>query len=463
MLPAARIAAAIEALDQLFHAWESGKRMAADHLLEKYFRLRRFIGSKDRGAIAELFYWTLRHKGCLEWSLQETSSCEPRRGCAGSGATEEDPVLPLRGPQDDNSYNARPLVIAALYLRGEPDVPALFGGGTYAPALLMPEEKAFAAKLKGQPLLHAGMPAYVRGNVPAWTYPYVQQAFGENTEAELAAMNAEAAVDLRTNALKISRDALLENLRAEGMEAEIIPMTAHGIRLHKRAAIFASPSFKAGYFEMQDAGSQAVVEITDAKPGQKVIDFCAGAGGKTLGLAASMQNKGRLLAWDTSAARLEQIRPRLKRAGIDNVQTHLITSETDGFIKRHKDSADRVLVDAPCSGSGTWRRSPDLKWRFTFNDLQEVIAVQRSLLQSAARLVKPGGRLIYATCSVYLSENEEQIANFLTLNNTFGVVSAAKIWDKTSGAGGDFSPYLRLTPRKDGADGFFVSVLERTS
>jgi 16S rRNA (cytosine967-C5)-methyltransferase len=208
----------------------------------------------------------------------------------------------------------------------------------------------------------------------------------------------------------------------------------------------------------------------DAQPGQRVIDFCAGAGGKTLAIAAAMENKGRVLAWDTSEKRLSQISLRLRRAGVDNVQTHVIESENDAFIKRHKQTADRVLVDAPCSGSGTWRRNPDLKWRFTPNDLAEVVAVQKSILQSAARLVKPGGRLIYATCSIFKEENEMQVAEFLKNVNDydkdvshFKVVCAQKIWDKNSGAdNGNNVSYLSVTPHQDGVDGFFAAVFERT-
>ena len=195
---------------------------------------------------------------------------------------------------------------------------------------------------------------------------------------------------------------------------------------------------------MQDEGSQLVALLADAQPGHKVIDFCAGAGGKTLAMAATMKNKGRILAWDTSEKRLGQMKDRLKRAGVDNVQTHVLESEHDAFIKRHKETADRVLVDAPCSGTGTWRRNPDLKWRFTRTDLDEVIAaVQQAILQSAARLVKPGGKLIYATCSVLKDENERQIEEFLKSVNNFRVVCAQKVWDKTSSdeTDGRFVPF----------------------
>jgi 16S rRNA (cytosine967-C5)-methyltransferase len=278
----------------------------------------------------------------------------------------------------------------------------------------------------------------------------------------MPALNEQATTDLRVNTLKTTRETLQAELAKEEFFSTPGVLSPVCLRLDKRGPIFTSPLFKAGHFEVQDEGSQVVAMMVDAQPGQRVIDFCAGAGGKTLAIAAAMKNKGRILAWDTSEKRLKQIVPRLRRAGVDTVQTHVIESENDAFIKRHKQTADRVLVDAPCSGSGTWRRNPDLKWRFNRKDLDEVLAVQQSILQSASRLVKPGGRLIYATCSILLDENEHQITQFLKSVNNFRVVCAQKIWDKNSTCGeNETVSFLSLTPHEDGVDGFFAAVLER--
>jgi 16S rRNA (cytosine967-C5)-methyltransferase len=275
-------------------------------------------------------------------------------------------------------------------------------------------------------------------------------------------MSTQAPTDLRVNTLKTHREKLLGQLQAEGFDCSPTPLSPIGIRLAKRGPIFTSRFFKEGCFEVQDEGSQAVALLVDAKPSHRIIDFCAGAGGKTLALAATMENKGRILAWDTSEKRLGQINQRLKRAGVHNVQVHVLESEHDAFIKRHKATADRVLVDAPCSGSGTWRRNPDLKWRFTKKDLEEVCIVQQNILQSAARLVKVGGRLIYATCSIFKDENERQVEKFLTHNNNFMVVCAQKIWNKDSSVEcDDGASYFCVTPHEDGVDGFFAAVLER--
>ncbi len=461
MLPASRIQTAIEILDQLFSSWRSEKRIAADALIDRYFRARRYIGSKDRGAIAEMVYWCLRHKASLEWYITRHPALVAE---SGASSPAEQAALDPGLRRNDNPPNARRLILTALALRGEENIPALFSSERHAPAPLSAEEKAYAKALRGKPLLHADMAQEARLNTPAWLLPYFEGIFAAELQAELEAMQAQAPVDVRANTLKTTRDALQAQLAAEGVATSATPLSPVGLRLEGRTPVFGTESFKAGLFEMQDAGSQMVALITGAKPGQKVIDFCAGAGGKTLALAAMMQNKGRILAWDTSPKRLEQIRPRLKRAGVDNVQTHVIASESDPFIKRHKDSADIVLVDAPCSGAGTWRRNPDLKWRFTESDLREVLGVQARILQSAARLVKPGGVLVYATCSLLEVENEAQVNSFLKTCNIFRVVSVHEIWDKTSAEARErSSPFLRLTPRQDGVDGFFAALLQRNA
>lgn len=461
MTPSARIATSIELLEAIFASWQKPQRVPADKHLDYYFKGHRFIGSHDRGAISEFVYWVIRHKASLEWHAVQ-NGMEP---------------------------NARALAIAAVLLRGDVDakqLATLFDDSKYAPSPLTGREREFAHHLSSSrgeaeagisangtrsptsqgsvedDVAHPDMPDHVRLNYPVWLEAELKNSLGKNLENEMRAMQEQAPVDLRTNTLKTTREALIEKLNAEGFEAEPTKLSAIGIRLKKRGPIFASPLFKEGFFEMQDEGSQAVATIVDAKPGMKVIDFCAGAGGKTLALAADMQNKGRLLAWDTSAKRLAQLPVRLRRAGVFNCEWRALTSESDAFIKRHKQTCDRVLVDAPCSGSGTWRRNPDLKWRFSLQDLYETRQVQKKISASAARLVKPGGRLIYATCSILTSENENQVEDLLKTHSNFRVVSAKKIWNKTSVASAaDDVNYLSLTPHQDGVDGFFAAVLER--
>ena len=435
---AARIAATLEILEMVFatfaHAQEPTPRpnTPADKIMERYFKARRFIGSKDRGAIAELAYWVLRHKATLEWWASRMSAPTPRV-----------------------------LVALALQFRKEP-VEAAFTGEKYAPPSLSLEEKSLLESVTGNTLHIPDMPAHARYNYPEWLEGELQRSLKEGFVAEMEALQGQAAVDLRANTLKIARKDLIEKLQAEGIHCGEGPLSPYAVRLQGRAPVFASPLFKAGYFEMQDAGSQVIALLAEAKPGQRVIDFCAGAGGKTLALAAQMQNKGRILALDTSSMRLEQMKPRLKRAGVDNVQIHVITSETDTYLKRHRQTADCVLADVPCSGSGTWRRNPDLKWRLNPSELESLMALQGRILEAAAKLVKPGGKLIYSTCSMLACENEAHIANFLTKNKNFGVVSVKKMWDKIAPvAEREDSPALRLSPHQEGVDGFFAAVFER--
>jgi 16S rRNA (cytosine967-C5)-methyltransferase len=413
-----------------------GKRIPADKLIDNYFRARRFLGSKDRATIGELVYWCLRNKATLEWWLTVRLETE---------------------------IHARAIVLTALILRKDYDVAqiaAMTQDSQYSLPSLTALEKERCERLTKERGAHTQMPPHAKLNYPQWLEPYLKESLGEDFEPALKALSEQASTDLRVNTLKTTREELQKNLQEEGFETIPTPMSSIGLRLPKRMPIFTSQYFKAGHFEVQDEGSQLVALLVDAESGQKIIDFCAGAGGKTLAIAAAMKNKGRILAWDNSEKRLSQIKERLRRAGVDNVQTHVLSSEHDAFIKRHKETANRVLVDAPCSGSGTWRRNPDLKWRFTQKDLDEMLVLQQSILQSASRLVKPGGRLIYATCSIFKNENDDQIERFLKSVNHFRVVCAQKIWDKTSD-GGSAPSYLHVTPHQDGVDGFFAAVLER--
>ena len=441
MTPGARISAAIELMDEISNAWEQPERRALDAIIAYYFRQRRYIGSKDRAAIAEMVYYIVRNKEILSWWVDY-----------------------LQAPFTPRSFI---LCMLAKHQRlSLNDITHLFNGDRFAPSPLDKLEKLFVEEWCKTLLLNYQMPLSTRLNFPAWMESLLTARFGDRLQSEMQALNEEAPVDIRTNLLKTTREALQASLASEGFAMAATPLSPIGLRMTKRSAIFTSQAFKFGWFEMQDAASQMVALMVDARPGQKVIDFCAGAGGKTLALAAQMQNKGQLLAWDTSKKRLEQMPDRIKRAGVDNVRIHPIESENDAFIKRHKETADRVLVDAPCSGSGTWRRNPDLKWRFSEKDLAEIIAIQSSILDSASRLVKVGGRLIYATCSLFESENERQIADLLTKKANFRVVEWSKIWDKDSPLGDspnieNDGDYLRVSPHKDGVDGFFAAVLER--
>ena len=421
MKPGARLASAMEVLEGLDSLWADGGRGPADGALNQFFRHRRFIGSKDRGEISRVVYSVLRNGAALDWQLTQNG-------------------LPV---------NPRGRVLATSVLMdgaGLEDLKAHCNGRQYCPARLSEAELSWIKERSGQPLHDDAMPSAVRYHFPEWLEPTLQEVFGVELPVAMAAMNEEAPVDLRVNTLKATREELLAALTAEGLRPEPTPHSELGVRLHKREALFVSGAFQKGWFEMQDEGSQLVAQLVGAKPGDKGVDFCAGAGGKTLALAAQMGNRGRILAWDTSGKRLGQMKPRIGRAGVSNVQARVLKGERENIVKRHRGSADWVLLDVPCTGTGTWRRSPDLRRRTTPKALAEAQELQRAILASASRLVKSGGRLIYATCSILPEENERQVEEFIKANPQFIPVD----------------PFLRLYPHTDGTDGFFGAVLKKT-
>lgn len=438
MKPAAHIQASIEILEEIQHIWKGDRRVPVDGLLADYFKKRRYIGSKDRGAISELVYFVLRYGGTLQWHLEK----------------------------NDREARPRLVVLLALLFQGKSRVELgqLSNGEKYAPAALTEQERTLLERCEGQDFLDASMPAPARYNFPDWAEGRLKDAFGDALPEAMEAMNQQAPIDLRANLLKVrDRGDLILALDRDGYTAAPTPYSPVGVRLKKRLPAFNTQAFKDGMYEMQDEGSQMVAQLVEAKPGQKVIDFCAGAGGKTLSIAATMQNKGRILALDTSEKRLGQMPKRLARAGVSNITIHTLRDERDPFLKRHVASADWVVVDAPCSGSGTWRRNPDLKWRFTLDDLAEIKAVQQRILDSAARLVKPGGTLLYITCSIFPDENFWQVKQFLAHNQSFRVASPAKLWNKHLQSRDQMGPCMVLSPHQDGTDGFFAALLTRTA
>lgn len=438
MIPAARIQATIEMMEHVQSVWASDRRAPVDLLLSQYFKGRRYIGSHDRGAISDLLYYVLRNGATLEWHIE----------------------------QCDRKVTPRRAVMVALLYHGEgmdrAQIIERFNGAPHCPSALTELELSMLSRCEGRDFLMPGMPDAARYNYPDWMEGRLKDAFGRDLPLAMEALNAQAPIDLRANTLKVGdRGDLIIALDRDGyfgVPTEISPL---GVRLKKRLPAFNTQAFKDGMYEMQDEGSQVAALLVAAKPGQKVIDFCAGAGGKTLAIAATMKNKGRLLAWDTSEARLSQITKRLARAGVSNVQTHVLRDEADPFLKRHLASADWVLVDAPCTGSGTWRRNPDLKWRTTLEDLTELKALQQRILKNAARLVKPGGRLVYVTCSIFNDENFHQVKQFLGNNPTFRVEAPDKLWNNYLRASDGVGAALSLSPHKDGTDGFFAAVLAK--
>jgi len=439
MTPGARILAAIDILAAI----ETGGR-PADDIAADYFRRRRFIGAKDRASISGHVYGVLRHRSAFDWWIARVG---------------EGRVAPA----------ARSRILAELLIaenQDPDDIAASFDGDRFRPAPLSPLETRMVRGLAGRSLHHPAMPPAVAKDMPEWLEAPLARVFGQRLGEEMAALNQPAPIDLRVNLLKTDRDAARRALAAEGIKTAPTPYSPLGLRLNHRVPLSGTAAFRDGLVEVQDEGSQLAALLAGARPGMRVVDFCAGAGGKTLALAAMMKNRGKLIACDVHSRRLERAAVRLRRAGISNVERRVLSSERDLWVKHHaakeKQGFDRVFVDAPCLGIGTWRRNPDAKWRSRPDDLAELVERQHAILASAARLVKPGGRLVYATCSLLREENEDQAEKFLAAHPDFTLYPAAQAWAETIGGdcpGGD--DYLRLTPARHGTDGFFVAILER--
>ncbi|HEV2551249.1 MAG TPA: RsmB/NOP family class I SAM-dependent RNA methyltransferase [Stellaceae bacterium] len=437
MTPGARLEAAIHLLDEIENA-----RAPADDIVANYFRRHRFAGAKDRAAISQHIYAVLRQRAALDWWIEREGRGLPR--------------------------DARRRLLAALVLiEGWPPraIEEACDGDRFRPAPLTLMEKRLLEALPPEKIEHKDMPPDVRGNYPAWLHPHLEAVFGRGLQREMAALSGTAALDLRVNRLKVEdREKARAALDREGVEAARMPLSPIGLRVFERIPLGMLDIFRSGAVEVQDEGSQLAALLADARPGMRVVDFCAGAGGKTLALAASMENRGHLVACDIAAKRLERATERLRRAGASIVQRVPLTSARDKWVKRHAHGFDRVFVDAPCAGTGTWRRNPDAKWRLRPEDLAELTALQAEILDSAQRLVKPGGRLVYVTCSLLAEENEQQVAHFLAGHPAFSLRPVGPVWCAVIGTDAPAEgEMLRLTPARHGTDGFFVALLERAA
>lgn len=441
MTPGARVAATIELLDEIVNRAER----PADLVANAYFRSRRFIGSGDRRAVADRVWGTLRRWGQLRWWLKRTHH-----------------------PADGTNALARGIVAADVMLvegLGLREIETLFDGGRYRPEPLDERELRALRQMEGHSLPHPEQPDWVRLNVQEWIAPHLKEAYGEAWGREIAALEHAPPVDLRVNRLKATVEEASAALDREGIETVPMRYAAHGLRLKRRLSVVSGQAFQSGLVEIQDEGSQLVAALVDAQPGMQIADYCAGAGGKTLAIAAGMNNKGRVVAMDVYESRLERSAQRLRRAGAHNVERRAIDADNRKWLKRQARAFDRVLVDAPCTGTGTWRRNPDGRWTLRPEDLAELVPKQAAILDAAARLVKPGGGLIYATCSVLPAENERQVEAFVERHPEFEVVPVADVW--RDAMAGDpppevsSGPYLRLSPFKHGTDGFFAATLVR--
>ena len=427
MRHAAQLQATIDLLDEIAET-----KYPADRVMSMYFKQRRYIGSKDKAAISENLYTILRNKMRFEYILNSK----------------------------DLGVHSRMLVALLLKTR-EGDLYDTFDGDKYSPKRLRPGQLERFADLDLNVIDEA--PLHVKLNVPEWIAPKLHNALGARYEEEMIATNKSATTDIRVNTLKSSVPPVDQAFADVGYVAHKTDLSPWAIRFEKRVSLFGLPSFKQGWFEIQDEGSQLLALLTGVKAGQKVVDFCAGAGGKTLAMSAMMENKGTIYACDVHTKRLDQLAKRTKRAGVHNVRSHVLSSENDKWVKKHAGYADCVLLDAPCTGTGTWRRSPDSRWNLTQENLDSLTALQQSILQSAKRLVKPGGRLFYATCSFLEEENEQQVRAFLETNPDFHIepFEVPEVMARFPNRFKNNGHEIRTFPAMTGTDGFYVASLKR--
>ncbi len=425
MTPSAILAAAIEILEE-----QETRPGPLDLIVGRYQRQRRYIGAKDRSALASRVFGLARRHFRLGWRLEQAGA----------------PTSP------------RALLIADLLLCDglEPDeISTLFNGGSHAPPELNTSEWSWLLRIGPSPLETAEMPAAVRLECPSWAWDGLYDAFNDRTELQLSALLKEAPLDLRVNTLKSDRRSALAAIKRAGFDAELTPLANTGIRLPHRVALGRLPGLLEGVVDPQDEGSQLAAMALAPKPGERIADFCAGAGGKALAMAAAMGNKGRILALDSDKRRLDQAGPRLSKAGVDIVERRPISNGRDPWLKRQVAKFDGVLIDAPCSGVGAWRRNPDARWGRGQPDLAKLTELQSSILDRAARLVRPGGRLVYVTCSLLPQENQIQTDAFLTRSEDFSYAPQIDFPIQVPNG------HITLTPADTETDGFFIAWLQK--
>jgi 16S rRNA (cytosine967-C5)-methyltransferase len=417
MTPAARLQAAIDILDGL-----ATSGLPADRFIREFFRARRYAGSKDRASVTERVYDIFRHRAEYAWRMQ--------------------------------SETARALAIASLLNEGADGetIASYFSGDGYGPSAVTDAERT---GLASPPT--GAMPPHVRGEYPEFLASELERRFGASLEDEMRALTERAPVDLRVNTLKAERTDVLRELWESGFDAQATQFAPNGIRIgagKSSATLQQSKLFQSGAFEFQDEAAQICAALCDAKPGMRVLDLAAGAGGKSLALAAAMQNNGVIVASDIRKGILDNARERATRGGVNILATTLAPD------LRADETFDLVLLDAPCSGTGTWRRQPELRWRLTHARLDELTVLQDSLLDRAASHVKPGGRLVYVTCSLLPRENEDRVTAFRSRHPAFQPLSCADTWRQTvkTEPPRGMAEDLRASPLVTGTDGFFTAA-----
>lgn len=437
MRPAARIAAFCDLVEALESSLENGG-LPADVLINKFFRARRYAGSKDRKFVSALFYRYIRSRELLTWSVKQAQA----------------------------AVNARNLSVAFIAQYESEFLPVFLEEDKYGPEVFSDTEQGLADAIGH--IASKEAPALTRNNVPEWAQEGIKRRFGENAAAETEALNNPAALDVRLNPIKGQKTAI-NNIKKIIESIDKTKYSKFGYRIYSAVNMPSIPAYSSGQIEIQDEAAQIASLLVDAGESMKIADMCAGAGGKSLAVASLMANKGQVHAFDIVKNKLDECAKRAKRGGHTIITQHHLPQDTAGretALQSFEGQCDRVIVDAPCTGTGTWRRSPDQRWRNTKETLKKKAELQFSLLGEASRLVKPDGRLLYMTCSVLPEENENVVTRFLETHTGWKLLDYNKIWEtinpevplhSASLMGGA----LQLTPCGHGTDGFFTAILQK--
>lgn len=428
MILAARVKAALEILERT-----EKSPIPMDLTIGDYMRQRRYIGSKDRADIVERVYGIVRHTARIAWALEQ------------AGAREITPRL---------------RVLAYLKMvEGKPDPTMPFDGTKYAPHEVSDDERGVADRL---PVNFDEAPDDVLYECPPLYSESLHAYFGDVFREEMEALCHAATLDLRVNVIAGDREKIKESLAKDSVGTDDTLYSPWGLRAKGKAFLSDTKAFRAGQIEIQDEGSQLIALACNVQPGMQVLDYCAGGGGKTLALASAMRVKGRIVAMDLEESRLAKAKTRFKRARVsDIIETRPLSDEKSRkWLRRQKQSFDVVLLDVPCSGTGTWRRNPDTRWRQYGPSLEDLLPVQADILERVAAVVKEGGRLVYATCSLLPEENEQQIEKFLASHPEYELADLASVWPEECTVPCE-GKYMRLTPKRHGTDGFFAAILLR--
>lgn len=430
MNPSARIKASLEIYERL-----EKSPVPMDSTIGDYLRFKKYIGAKDRSAIVDRVYSVMRHMARLRWHLDQIGAA----------------ITPVT------------LILAHLILVEKyPHLIDLFDGSKYGPDHLSEDELKTADELSKRELLSAEMPDTVQVECPPQYEASLRAYFGEGFASEMSAFMEGATLDLRVNHVMASVEKVQGLLAKDGVEATTLTYSPWGLRVAGKTFLSRTKAFVKGFIDIQDEGSQLIALACDVKPGMQVLDYCAGAGGKTLALANAMSVKGRIVAMDLEEARLQKGRERFRRARVsDIIEVRPLSDEKHRkWLRRQDQSFDVVLTDVPCSGTGTWRRNPDMRWRQYGPSLEVLLATQAEIMDRVVHVIKKGGKLVYATCSILPEENEQQVENFLARHPDFRLMPPDQAWPEGCKLPCD-GDVMRLTPKRHNTDGFFAAVLQK--